>query len=147
MIKINIQLFGGRGASSGANTSNKPSAGKGSFKRGITVLDGKIKANEARIEKLSRQNESISSTVAAHDFENPKWDKFRANNKVINDLKRKNSELSIQRGKIRAKAEPKQKKTFVNGYGEATKREITSSSYQRAQRRLNKEIDSRFKGR
>ena len=26
MIKINIQLFGGRGASSGANTSNKPSA-------------------------------------------------------------------------------------------------------------------------
>lgn len=26
MIKINIQLFGGRGARSGANTSNKPSA-------------------------------------------------------------------------------------------------------------------------
>lgn len=146
MIKINIQLFGGRGANSGNTTKGRVNE-KTAPGREITVLDGKIKANEAKIEKLSRQNESIYRTTAVHDFENPKWGKFRANNKVINDLKRENSELSIQRGKIRSKAEPKQKKTFVNSYGEATKREITSSSYQRAQRRLNKEIDSRFKGR
>jgi len=31
-------------------------------------------------------------------------------------------------------------KTFINGYGEATNREITSSSYQRNQKRLSKEI-------
>ena len=32
------------------------------------------------------------------------------------------------------------KKTFVNGYGEATKREITSSTYTRAEKRLSKQI-------
>ena len=32
------------------------------------------------------------------------------------------------------------KKTFVNGYGEATKREITSSTYARAEKRLSKQI-------
>lgn len=33
-------------------------------------------------------------------------------------------------------------KTFVNSYGEATKRNITSSSYENAQRRLNKQMMS-----
>lgn len=146
MIKINIQLFGGRGANSGSTSKGKSNK-KASPSREVTVLDGKIKANDAKIEKLSRQNESISSTVAVHDFENPKWDKFRANNKAINALKRENSELAIKRGKIRTETEPKQNKTFVNSYGEATKREITSASYRRAQRRLDKIIDSRFKGR
>ena len=32
------------------------------------------------------------------------------------------------------------KKTFVNSYGEATTREITSSSYKRLQRKLNNQI-------
>ena len=32
------------------------------------------------------------------------------------------------------------KKSFVNGYGEATKREITSSTYARAEKRLSKQI-------
>jgi ribosomal protein S18 len=31
-------------------------------------------------------------------------------------------------------------KTFVNSFGEATKREITNTSYEKQQRRLNKEI-------
>ena len=145
MIKINIQLFGGRGANSGSTSKGKNE--KASQSREITVLSEKIKANEAKIEKLSRQNESISSTVAVHDFENPKWNEFRANNKTINALKRENAELAIKRGKIRTEMEPEQKKTFVNSYGEATKREITSASYRRAQRRLDKIIDSRFKGR
>ena len=33
-----------------------------------------------------------------------------------------------------------EKKTFVNGYGEATKREITSSTYTRAEKKLSKQI-------
>ena len=129
--------MGGRGATSKYSKSVSK----------YSVLSGKIKANEAKIEKLSRQNESISSTVAVHDFENPKWNEFRANNKTINALKRENAELAIKHGKIRTEMEPKQKKTFVNSYGEATKREITSASYRRAQRRLDKIIDSKFKGR
>ncbi len=147
MIKINIQCFGGRGASSGANTSNKPESGTVSLKREMAVLEGKIKANEAKIEKLSKQNETIYYSVPAHDFENPKWDKWRANSKVITALKRENGQMEIRRGQIRIEIEPKQKKAFVNGYGEATRREITTSTYKRAQKRLEKEFDLWFKGR
>jgi len=38
-------------------------------------------------------------------------------------------------------------KTFVNGFGEATKREITNSSYQRQENRTKKEILSFIGGR
>lgn len=38
------------------------------------------------------------------------------------------------------------KKTFVNSFGEATDRYVTSSTYERAQRRNEKEIQSRMKG-
>lgn len=37
-------------------------------------------------------------------------------------------------------------KTFINGYGEATKKYITSSTYERAEKRRQKEILS-FMGR
>ena len=43
--------------------------------------------------------------------------------------------------------QPTSKRTFVNGFGEATTREITSASYKRAQARLDKEIESRMRGR
>lgn len=37
-------------------------------------------------------------------------------------------------------------KRFVNGYGEATDRYVTSTSYERAMRRTEREIQSRMKG-
>ena len=36
---------------------------------------------------------------------------------------------------------------YVNGYGEATKREITSSTYKRAQKRQEKQIANMFRNR
>jgi hypothetical protein len=45
-----------------------------------------------------------------------------------------------------AKSEPAEKKTFVNGYGEATDREITSTTYERAQKRLTKSVEGWFMG-
>lgn len=32
------------------------------------------------------------------------------------------------------------RKTFVNGYGEATRREITSTTYERAQKRTDRDV-------
>ncbi len=46
-----------------------------------------------------------------------------------------------------ANSEPVEKKTFVNGYGEATHREITSSTYERAQKRLVKSVDGWLSGK
>ena len=46
-----------------------------------------------------------------------------------------------------AKSEPAEKKTFVNGYGEATHRYITSNTYERAQKRSMKSVDGWLSGR
>ena len=60
------------------------------------------------------------------------------------DAKRKYNDLQIQEARESNRGG---NKTFVNGYGEATRREITTLSYERAQRRMKKDMDSRFKGR
>lgn len=41
---------------------------------------------------------------------------------------------------------PKRTKTFVNSFGEATSRYVTSAAYERAMKRNEKEIQSRMKG-
>lgn len=67
------------------------------------------------------------------------------------DLQKQRNSLESERGKefakIIANRKPTEKKehhTFINGWGEATKREITSLSYKQSQARLNKEFDSWF---
>lgn len=44
-------------------------------------------------------------------------------------------------------ASVKSKKTFINSFGEATKREITSATYERARRRRERQAQSVFMGR
>lgn len=45
-----------------------------------------------------------------------------------------------RRNHERAMAQPLKAKTFVNSFGEATTRYITSASYERAQKRLDKDV-------
>lgn len=45
------------------------------------------------------------------------------------------------------KTQPQAARTFVNAYGEATTRYVTSGTYERALKRTQKEIESRLKGR
>ncbi len=58
-----------------------------------------------------------------------------------NGLKRKAAELAVKRGQLKSKTDTHQK-PFVNGYGEATQREITNPTYERKQRELSKQISS-----
>ena len=46
-----------------------------------------------------------------------------------------------------AKSEPAEKKTFVNGYGEATHRYITTTTYERAQKRAMKSVEGWLSGK
>ena len=43
-----------------------------------------------------------------------------------------------------AKSEPAEKKTFINGFGEATDRYVTSTTYERIQARQSREIFRRL---
>ena len=50
------------------------------------------------------------------------------------------NEQSRLRREMQKNSTRTQKKTFVNSYGEATKREITNVTYQRAQKRMEKSL-------
>ena len=60
--------------------------------------------------------------------------------KGSNKIKAMIRELQILESKDIKKENKDICKTFINGYGEATKREITTSSYQKNQKRLTKDI-------
>lgn len=66
--------------------------------------------------------------------------------KVVSDLSKAYKADAEARSR-QAKSEPAEKKTFVNGYGEATHREITSSTYERAQKRSMKSVEGWLSGR
>lgn len=64
--------------------------------------------------------------------------------KKLGDLRksyRKVIDEKTKRASEKAKNTPRPKKTFVNSYGEATTREITSSTYKRAEKRRQKELE------
>lgn len=110
----------------------------------ISYLKEQISKNETKINKLSEENTTIYQSVNSWDNENPMWGVWRKNNKEINELKRKNSEMSIELGKLKKEVDNSTAHTFINGFGEATHREITSLSYKNSQSRLDKQIKSMF---
>ncbi|MCC5440354.1 hypothetical protein AL714_11590 [Clostridium botulinum] len=57
-----------------------------------------------------------------------------------NKIKEMIKELQILESKNRKRENKDVHKVFINGYGEATNREITNSSYQRNQKRLAKDM-------
>ncbi len=74
--------------------------------------------------------------VAARD----KWQKLQYERGELVSEKSRRSVIEAR------KNPPKRTKTFVNGFGEATSRYVTSAAYERAMKRNEKEIQSRMKG-
>lgn len=93
------------------------------------------------------ENTKIYNSTSISDFDNSKWKRWRANNKKINRLKKENANLSIKARKLEDKIDPPRPRKFINGYGEATHREITSLSYKRAMARVNRDFDKWFGNR
>lgn len=137
--------MGGRGSSSRSykNAATSPIA-KMSDRR----LDSEIKAVEASMEKLSRVMAESSyghtgylqgapfGSKAEHKAYVEAFDKYsslRARRSVIIDEQAK-------RKHKRAAAEPREPKTFVNSFGEAAARYVTTPGYERAQKRLDKAV-------
>lgn len=111
------------------------------------ALRSKIKKNESIIEKYSRENIKIYESVSVSDSRNPKWKKWRANNKKINSLKRENAKLSIKARKLEDKINPPKPRKYINGFGEATHREISTLTYERAIARQSRDFDRWFGNR
>ena len=131
--------MGGRGSAS-AGGGAKQSSGGGSIKS----LEARKKALGDKMAKLVRQTDKDGQMTSKARKEYYATKSKR--DKVVSDLSKAYKADAEARSR-QAKSEPAEKKTFVNGYGEATHREITSSTYERAQKRSMKSVEGWLSGR
>lgn len=134
--------MGGRGSASagGAGAGGGASAGGGSIKS----LEAQKKALGDKMASLVRQTDKDGQMTSEARKE------YYATKSKRDDVVQKLSKAYKADAEARskqAKSEAAEKKTFVNGYGEATHRYITTSTYERAQKRAMKSVDGWLSGR
>lgn len=118
--------MGGRGASSG--------------KAKNTTGGGNIATLESQYNKLLEKQASLGRTMyLGTDSENAKARKqWNANNAKLRKMKNTIENAKAKQREAQRKAETK--KPFINSFGEATKRYVTSTTYERQQKKQLKEI-------
>lgn len=100
-----------------------------------------------KIEEQERENINLYNIFKYRLQEEemqPLVNQWRVGSKKLRELdnelfeleKKERDNIIVQEENTKAK----ETKTFINGYGEATKRYITSSTYERAEKRRQKEI-------
>ena len=134
--------MGGRGSASagGAGAGGGASTGGGSIKS----LEAQKKALGDKMASLVRQTDKDGQMTSEARKE------YYATKSKRDDVVQKLSKAYKADAEARSKqtkSEPAEKKTFVNGYGEATHRYITTSTYERAQKRAMKSVDGWLSGR
>lgn len=132
--------MGGRGASSGA------SGGARSLNKALDTAEAKVKSLQSKERKLgSKMAEYAEYALPSYtgkdkQAKSAKYYKykneFNAVRRERNDMQNKISQTKREAQENEAKA----KKKFVNSFGEATKRNITNATYEKAQRKLAKDI-------
>ena len=98
-------------------------------------LDNQFKTSiDVMNNELTRlvNNQTGTQSKEYYNARNQLTDLRNSHRKVIDEIVKRKSEKS--------KNTTTTKKTFVNSYGEATTRDITTSTYKQLQRKLNKQI-------
>lgn len=93
--------------------------------------------DEARMSPREGRTERVESAQRA----------YNEGSELYNQLRDRLDTLEDEQIRRRQASQPTSRRMFVNSYGEATRRNITSQSYESAQRRLNQRIDSWMRGR
>lgn len=135
--------MGGRGSASagGAGAGGGASAGGGGS---IKSLEAQKKALGDKMASLVRQTDKDGQMTSEARKE------YYATKSKRDDIVQKLSKAYKADSEARskqAKSEPAEKKTFVNGYGEATHRYITTTTYERAQKRAMKSVEGWLSGK
>jgi hypothetical protein len=106
----------------------------------------KIKELKMKIEEQKEKNTKLYKSIPLPTHEDPlnkKADpiltKWREGSKILKSMIKELQELEIKEKNNTINAN-ENKKVFVNGFGEATKREITCSTYEKSQKRNSKAI-------
>lgn len=123
-MKLNIMLFGGRGASSGGAKMSLPKA-----RKKLEELGNKMgKLSREYSASFSRENPDGDSKIQQQYF------------KVQKEYNKLRDKINDEEDKRRKSTTTQTTRTFINSFGEATTRNITSSTYERAKRRNEKAV-------
>lgn len=122
-LTLNLQLFGGRGASSGTRSVD---LGFG-VTTSSTAFAMRKKVNKAL--GVGSDDSSVAYSLRRDKLVNKRTDAqlIAEDKKRLKTIRQRNTKPTNQR-------------TFVNSFGEATSREITSNSYNRQRRSLERQV-------
>lgn len=128
--------MGGRGASSQSSKASRGGVGSLTDKQLASEIDrlGKIMDETAQAHVAYLQERGGSKAES---------DRYRSAQKRYSQLQNESMRRLLAEASRKAAAnaaKPKPARTFINGFGEATHKYITTTTYERAQRRLDKEI-------
>lgn len=150
--------MGGRGASSG-RTAQGGGASKiasttpqkltdSQLGKAISHTDTQMKRASDRLDELSEKitEARMSPRSGRTERVNKAMADYNEGSKIFNELRDRKSALENEKAKRKRGNQSSARKTFVNSYGEATHRNITNQTYERAQRRLERDV-ARFLGR
>lgn len=128
--------MGGRSASSRSSKANRGGASYLTDRQLTSEIDrlGKVMEETAQSHVAYLQERGGSKADS---------DRYRAaqsrRTQLVNEQMRR-LQAGVARKTAAGAVNPKPVHTFVNGFGEATRRYITNDTYDRAQRRLEKEV-------
>lgn len=127
--------MGGRG--SGSMSAVRKAKGRAASVR--------AKSDEQSLEQMGRIMQKTARDHVAYSQGVPGASKFKSDAyaSILPRYKKLRSQVEQRRADEAAKASKKKggaSKTFVNSYGEATTRDITAPSYERAQKRQQKAV-------
>lgn len=100
------------------------------FKDSINIVSDKL---PKLVSSPSASNPSGTQSKEYYDARNKLTELRNSHSKVIQEIARRKSEKA-------KKDNSETKKSFVNSYGEATKRDISTATYDRLQKKLGKQM-------
>lgn len=106
----------------------------------ITELDEKITELEKQVKELNNQMEEICKYNLPTEMPKQYYVLLRKRQSIEAELWPLRNERSRLRREVQNDSSTTQDQLFINSYGEATKREITSATYQRSQKRIEKAV-------
>lgn len=121
---VNLQFFGGRGSKSGIVDITKMSN---------SSLDKLENTYRQKTESLKRKMEEIVNKDGNAGDGMPR--SYYSTKQKMNESRQKLNEILDEKRRRKPK-ESGSRKTFVNSYGEATKRDVSTSGYKKSQKEL-----------
>ena len=139
--------MGGRGSSSGAGhggrstdlSSVSDSALSRMMRKAGSRMDAASEIMQRTAHGATQYNQRMPQSVFP-EATKENYDRYRAAARAFRTARTQRDRISDEQARRQPTQTTEHSKTFVNSFGEATKREITNQTYTRAQKRMSKAV-------